>query len=341
MDKGSGVAVEVYTFFGVEEHILAGVYFQEEVFERAHTYDACHVLLFLFAHIVKFSGLVGCLASLAHHFCDEVVCVNHSTFAALHLTVGEFHHTVREVYEVLTPFEAQLVQEDGEHLEVVVLLVAHNVDHLVDGVVLKPELCSTDVLCHVHAGAVGAKQQFFVKAFVGQVGPYRAIFLLIEKAFFKSFEHFLAAFEVGVAFVVDFVEAYAERLVCFVEAGVYPFVHLAPEGSYLRVVVFPAYQHFVCLFDKGRFFLSLCFGSLFVEALGLILFAELLYFFAVVLVEGYVVVADEVVALLAGAFGGLSVAVLFPCEHRLADVDAAVVYDVGFHHAVTVGSGNL
>ena len=62
------------------------------------------------------------------------------------------------MHEVLTPVEAELVEEDREHLEVVVLLVAHHVDHLVDGVVLEAELGGTDVLSHVYRCAVATEQ---------------------------------------------------------------------------------------------------------------------------------------------------------------------------------------
>ena len=51
--------------------------------------------------------------------------------------------------KVFAPFEAEFVEEDGEHLEVVVLLVAHYVNHLVDGEVLETEFGGTDVLCHI------------------------------------------------------------------------------------------------------------------------------------------------------------------------------------------------
>ena len=59
------------------------------------------------------------------------------------------------------------------------------------------------------------------------------------------------------------------------------------------------------------------------------------------LVEGHIEVADKVVALLAGLFGGYALAPLLPCQHGLADMDAAVVYDIGFDHLVAVGLEDL
>ena len=41
------------------------------------------------------------------------------------------------MHEVFAPLEAEFVEQDAQHLEVVVLLIAHHVDHLVDGEVLE------------------------------------------------------------------------------------------------------------------------------------------------------------------------------------------------------------
>ena len=68
---------------------------------------------------------------------------------------------------------------------------------------------------------------------------------------------------------------------------------------------------------------------------------DVLQFNLIVLVEGNVAVADEVVALLACAFGRGTIEPLLPSKHRLADVDATVVDDVGLHYLVAAGSDNL
>ena len=44
-----------------------------------------------------------------------------NAFYKEHPAFWQFHHTVREVYKVFTPFEAQLVEQDRQYLEVVVL----------------------------------------------------------------------------------------------------------------------------------------------------------------------------------------------------------------------------
>ena len=59
------------------------------------------------------------------------------------------------------------------------------------------------------------------------------------------------------------------------------------------------------------------------------------------LIEGHIEVADEMIALLSGLFGCDSVAIFKPSEHRFADVYAAIVHDIGLHHAVTIGLHDL
>ena len=66
------------------------------------------------------------------------------------------------MHEVFTPLEAQTVQEDRENLEVVVLLVTNNVNHLVDRVVVETHLCRTNILCHINRCAVLTQQEFLI-----------------------------------------------------------------------------------------------------------------------------------------------------------------------------------
>ncbi len=165
-----------------------------------------------------------------------------------------------------------------------------------------------------------------VEAVGGEVGPDRAVFLAVHHALFEAFEHLFLAFEIGLAFVVDFVEVNAHAFVGFVEAGIDPFVHAGPEGADFRVVVFPLHEHGAGFGHQGRCFFGFLVGhSLLFQGLEL---------FLVVLVEKHVEVADKVVALLAGGFGGYAFAPFLPGEHRFADVDAAVVDNVGLDHAV-------
>ncbi len=55
-------------------------------------------------------------------------------------------------------------------------------------------------------------------------------------------------------------------------------------------------------------------------------------------VKQHVEVAYKVVSFLAGAFWCCAIAPLFPCKHGFADVDAAVINDIGAHNIVAASS---
>ena len=83
---------------------------------------------------------------------------------------------------------------------------------------------------------------------------------------------------------------------------------------------------------------SLLFSLLLVHTL---LLHELLHFLAIVLIEGNIVISNEVVALLARRFGCFAIAPLQPSQHGLADVDASVVHDICLNHLVSIGRHHL
>ena len=337
LDEGTCIAVEVDTFLGVEEHVLARVDLEKEIFQSPHAHDACHFGFFFLSHVVELAGLFHCLAGLGYHAGNEVVGINHGTLAALHLAVRQLDHAVGEVDQALAPLEAELVEQDREHLEVVVLLVAYDVNHFVNGEVAETELGGADVLRHVNGSAVGTEQELLVKSLGGEVGPDGTVFLAEKDAFPQTFFDLFLAFQVGIALVVNLVEADTECLVGFVEAGVNPLVHLAPKGTHFGVALLPLHEHGVGFLHERTFFLGLLLGSFGLHAFGLETCFELCHFGAVVLVEGYVVVAYQVVTLLARGLGRFAVAVFQPGQHRFTDVDAPVVHDVGLDHAVAVG----
>ena len=341
LDERTGIAIEVDGFLGVERHVLAGIYLQNEILQRTQTYDAGDVIGLGLRQTVQLTQLAtGFLGGVDHLF-HQVVSIDYRTLTALHLAFGQFHHTIGEVYQALAPLKAQTVEQDGQHLEVIVLLVAHHVDHLVDGIVGETLFGRTDVLRHVDRRTVSTEQQLVVEAFAREVGPHGTVFLAVEKTFLQSFEHFLLAFQVCVRFVVYLVEADAHHLVSFVEAGIYPVVHLLPQGTYFRVTSLPLHEHLAGFLHQGRFSFGLSLGFFLVHAFGLILGHQLLHFSLEVFVESHVVVTNEVVTLFAARLGRLAVAILQPRQHRLADVDTAVVHDVGFHHTVAVGGNDI
>ena len=100
--------------------------------------------------------------------------------------------------EVLAPLESEFVEENRQHLEVVVLLVAHNIDHLVDWEVLETELSSTDVLSHINRSAVAAEEEFLVQSLSLEVSPNRVVVAAVEEAFLQSFHHLLATFKISI-----------------------------------------------------------------------------------------------------------------------------------------------
>ena len=101
------------------------------------------------------------------------------------------------MYQVLAPLESQAVKQYGKHLEVVVLLVANHVNHTVNRVILKTQLCGTYILCHVDRCTVTAQQQFLVQSVLGQVSPYGAVLLTEEKSFLKALHHGFLTLQVG------------------------------------------------------------------------------------------------------------------------------------------------
>ena len=75
----------------------------------------------------------------------------------------------------------------------ILLLVAHDIDHLVDGIVLKAQFGSTDILRHIDAGAILTEQQFLIQSIAGQVCPYRVIGAAVEDALLQASLYFFLA----------------------------------------------------------------------------------------------------------------------------------------------------
>ena len=162
MNEWACVAIEVDPLLRIKQHVLACIHFQDEIFQGSETNDACNALLFVLAHVVEFAQLVAHLACIADHGRNEFVGINHRSFAAFHLSVGQFHHAIGEMHQLFAPFEAQSVEQNRQHLEVIVLLIAHHINHFVDGIVLKAHLGRADILRHIDRSAVAAQQQFLV-----------------------------------------------------------------------------------------------------------------------------------------------------------------------------------
>ena len=110
----------------------------------------------------------------------------------------------------------------------VLLLVAHDVNHLVYREVLIAKLGSADVLGDVDRGAVTAKEDLLVQTLRLKVGPNGAILVLLEESLLQTAQDLFAPHEVSVALVVDLVKGDAHTLVSLVKAFVDPLIHLSP-----------------------------------------------------------------------------------------------------------------
>ena len=164
LDERSRVPVEVDGFFRVEGHVLSRVYLQYEIFQRAQADNPGDVLYLLGSHLVGFAQFPGDIPCRVDHLLHQVVRVDHGSLAALHLAIRQFHHAVREVNQPFPEGEAQLIQQDGQNLEVIVLLVADDIDHLVDRVIVEAQFGGTDILGHIDRRAIRAEQQLLVQS---------------------------------------------------------------------------------------------------------------------------------------------------------------------------------
>ena len=110
LDKRTGIAVEVDRLLGVEQHILACINLEDEILKGTQSHDACNLAALLVGHIVKLAEFLACLLCVGNHSGNEVVGINNSTLAALHLTIRQFYHTIGEMHEFLAPLESKSVE---------------------------------------------------------------------------------------------------------------------------------------------------------------------------------------------------------------------------------------
>ena len=74
--------------------------------------------------------------------------------------------------DAVSPVKSELAENELENLEMIVLLVAYDIDMLVKAVLCKTLLCSSEVLSHVNRCSVTAEQKLAVKPVCGEVAPY-------------------------------------------------------------------------------------------------------------------------------------------------------------------------
>ena len=286
-------------------------------------------LLLLIGDVGQLAAFLGGLFRLLVHTLDKIVGIYHCPLAGLHLAFGKFHHAVGKVVDLVRPGKSQFLQDELEDLEVVVLLVAHDIHVGIQVVFGKPALGRAQVLGDIDRGTVAAEDELAVQAVAREVAPDGAVGLAEEDTLVQSLLDQFLAQEVRLGLMVHLVEGDAQGGVGLVEAGIHPAVHHGPERPDVGIVLLPLHEHLVGLFQGG--------GGLLGLVLGHALFHQLLDLGLVHLVEGHVAVAHQVVALDAGGFRGLSLELLLPGQHGLADMDTAVVHDRGLDDLVAAG----
>ena len=237
------------------------------------------------------------------------------------------------MHQVFSPGKTEFVEQNGQYLEVVILFISNHIHHFIDRVLFVADFSCSDVLRHVNRSAVGAEEKFLVQPVGGEVCPHGIILTLVKHSFCHPFFHLGFSFGVGIGFVVYFIKIDSQFTVCLVETGVHPSVHRVPQRAHLFIALFPFQQHFLCLADKR----SLFFGIFLAQAF----FHQFPDFGFVGLIEFHVIFPHQVVAFHAGAFRCFAVTEEFPGKHGFADMNAAIVYNVGFHHVPPVGLLNF
>ena len=138
-----------------------------------------------------------------------------------------------------------------------------------------------------------------VQSFGSQISPYRVILFPVEETFFQSFHHFLLTFQIGIRFIINFIETNSHHLIRFIESGIYPVIHLPPQGTDLRVIRLPLTEHLASFQHQRRVCLCLSLSFFFIQAFSLVLSCQFLYLSLVMLVKSYIIVTNQMVPLLA------------------------------------------
>ena len=230
---------------------------------------------------------------------------------------------------VVGPFESQLLEDQFQHLEVVVLLVADHIDVRVKVIFSETPFGRSQILGDVNRRSVRTDEQFPVKSVGREVAPDGAVRILHEHAHIQSLLNQLLTKKIGLGLVVDLVESDSESLVGLVEALEHPAVHPGPKVADLLVAGLPFLEHLMGFLEAR----GLLLGGLLVHSPG----NQLLDFLLVDVVESHVHIPDKMVALNPRGLRSRAVADLQPCEHGLADVHSPVVDKSSLDHVVAAG----
>ena len=218
---------------------------------------------------------------------------------------------------VVSPLESEFGEDQLEYLEMVVLLVSHDIDVRIEGILAESLLGSTEVLGDVNGSTVRALDNLPVQTVGSEVAPDRAIRIGDENSFLESFTDKFLAQKVGIMLVIYLVECDSESTVSLVEAFEHPAVHHGPEVTDFLVASFPLLKHHVSFLEARSLLLGLFLTHPACH--------QLLDFLLVDVVEGHIHVTDQMVALDAAGLRRCACSDFLPGKHRLADVDTPVV----------------
>ncbi|OPZ24882.1 MAG: hypothetical protein BWZ00_01915 [Bacteroidetes bacterium ADurb.BinA174] len=189
----------------------------------------------------------------------------------------------------------------------VILLISNHIDHFINRIIIVTKFGGANILRHINRSTVGAKQQFFVQTFGGKVCPHRIVGATIEHAFCQTFFHFSLAFQIGVRFIVNFIEINAQTLVRFIETVIHPTVQGCPQLTYFWVVIFPRQQHTLSFLHQRRILFGVFFRLSVSYQFG--------YLFFIFFVETHIIFAYQMVAFFPRIFGSFAIAKQLPRQH--------------------------
>ena len=156
--------------------------------------ELCFVLL---AHVGQLAGLVGSGSRLLVHLLDEVICIHNGSLTGFHLALRQLDHSVGKMEYVVGPFESQLLEDQFQHLEVVVLLVADHIDVRVKVIFSETPFGRSQILGDVNRRSVRTDEQFPVKSVGREVAPDGTVRILHEHAHIQSLLNQLLTKKIG------------------------------------------------------------------------------------------------------------------------------------------------
>src|SRR4249919_1630918 len=106
----------------------------------------------------------------------------------------------------------------------IILLIAYHINTLVAMKLFLLLLCEAYILGYVDSGTISSLHYFFIKSFCSKIYPYTAVFFLEKYFLFQAIINKLFAEQVGIAFIINFIEIAANPFVGFIKTFIYPAI---------------------------------------------------------------------------------------------------------------------